>query len=57
LHHIGAILAEDSSALSGHDCCGATDSGNQNAALKMATMQGGVFGVISDSKTVLSQLP
>ena len=39
------------------DCCGATDKGNHDAALKMVTMQGGVFGAVSDSATVLRQLP
>ncbi|AEI95905.1 cysteine hydrolase family protein [Roseobacter litoralis] len=39
------------------DCCGATDQGNHNAALKMVTMQGGVFGAVSDSRAVLDQLP
>lgn len=31
------------------DCCGATDAGNHLAALNMIKMQGGVFGVVSDS--------
>jgi nicotinamidase-related amidase len=31
------------------DCAGATDPGNHEAAVKMVTMQGGVFGSISDS--------
>jgi biuret amidohydrolase len=31
------------------DCCGATDRGNHDAALKMVTMQGGVFGAVADS--------
>jgi biuret amidohydrolase len=31
------------------DCCGATDLGNHQAALKMIKMQGGVFGSVSDS--------
>ena len=39
------------------DCCGATDRGNHDAALKMVTMQGGVFGAVSDSATFLDQLP
>ena len=39
------------------DCCGATDKGNHDAALKMVTMQGGVFGAVSDSETLLRHLP
>ena len=31
------------------DCCGATDVGNHEAALKMVTMQNGVFGAVSNS--------
>ena len=31
------------------DCCAATDRGNHEAALKMVTMQQGVFGAVSDS--------
>jgi biuret amidohydrolase len=31
------------------DCTGATDYGNYLAALKMVTMQGGVFGAVADS--------
>jgi len=31
------------------DCCGATDFGNHQAAIKMIKMQGGVFGSVSDS--------
>jgi biuret amidohydrolase len=38
------------------DCTGATDLGNHLAALKMVTMQGGVFGAVSDSEAVLSAL-
>ena len=36
------------------DCTGATDLGNHLAALKMVTMQGGVFGAVSDSEAVLA---
>ncbi len=35
------------------DCCAATDQGNHLAALKMVTMQNGVFGAVSNSKALL----
>jgi nicotinamidase-related amidase len=35
------------------DCTGATDKGNYEAALKMVTMQGGVFGAIAPSSALL----
>lgn len=38
------------------DCTGATDYDNHLAALKMVTMQGGVFGAVSDSEAVLAAL-
>jgi nicotinamidase-related amidase len=38
------------------DCCGATDPGNHLAALKMVTMQGGVFGAVATSEALLEVL-
>ena len=38
------------------DCTGATDHGNHLAALKMVTMQGGVFGAIAPSSALLTAL-
>jgi nicotinamidase-related amidase len=35
------------------DCTGATDTGNYVAALKMVTMQGGVFGAIAPAQALL----
>ncbi len=39
------------------DGCGATDHDNHLAALKMVTMQGGVFGAVGSSQAVLASLP
>jgi nicotinamidase-related amidase len=39
------------------DCCGATDHGNHLAALKMVTMQGGVFGAVASSAALIEVLP
>ena len=39
------------------DCCAATDSGNHAAALKMVTMQNGVFGAVSTSSALLEAVP
>jgi nicotinamidase-related amidase len=38
------------------DCCGATDLGNHQAAIRMVTMQGGVFGAVGRSAQVLDAL-
>jgi len=38
------------------DCTGATDLSNHEAALKMVTMQGGVFGAVSSSGALLEAL-
>ena len=38
------------------DCCAATDAGNHAAAVRMVTMQGGVFGAVSDSASLLAAL-
>ena len=38
------------------DCCGATDRGNHEAAIKMITMQGGVFGAVAPSAALLTGL-
>jgi len=38
------------------DCTGATDPGNYRAAVKMVTMQGGVFGAVASSEDLLASL-
>jgi nicotinamidase-related amidase len=36
------------------DCTGATELGNHTAALRMVTMQGGVFGCVATSDAVIA---
>ncbi len=38
------------------DCCAATDPNNHRAALHMVTMQGGVFGAVASSSSLLAGL-
>jgi nicotinamidase-related amidase len=38
------------------DCTGATDVGNYEAAIKMVTMQGGVFGAVAPSAALLAAI-
>jgi biuret amidohydrolase len=38
------------------DCTGATDEGNYESALKMITMQGGVFGAVAQSQALLDAM-
>jgi biuret amidohydrolase len=38
------------------DCCGATDFGNHQAAIKMVKMQGGVFGAVAGSQSFIEAI-
>lgn len=38
------------------DCCGATDQSNHDHAIKMIQMQGGVFGAVTNSESLIQRL-
>jgi nicotinamidase-related amidase len=38
------------------DCCGATDRGNHEHAIKMVKMQGGVFGAVAQSEELIAAI-
>ena len=38
------------------DCCGATDKGNHDHAIKMIKMQGGVFGAVTKSDDLIGAI-
>jgi nicotinamidase-related amidase len=38
------------------DCCGATDRGNHEHAIKMIKMQGGVFGAVAQSEDLIAAI-
>jgi nicotinamidase-related amidase len=38
------------------DCCGATERSNHDAAIAMVRMQGGVFGAVADSASLIAGL-
>jgi biuret amidohydrolase len=38
------------------DCCGATDKGNHDHAVKMIKMQGGVFGAVAESEAFIAAI-
>jgi nicotinamidase-related amidase len=38
------------------DCCGATDRDSHLAAIRMLTFEGGVFGAVSDSRSLMETL-
>jgi nicotinamidase-related amidase len=49
-------LSQEYVLISTQDCCAATDPDNHKAAISMIKKQGGVFGSVTDSETLIAAL-